>query len=119
MHKNGGIKNIKIKDRKNINILCDIHCVMVNKYWSDVEEDSVVDIFVGFEIFGDDDMLIATVVKYIDEDRKALLEIPTPINYFELIKLGINMDRIVFDMEQRFIGITDINTKLNPPITYN
>jgi hypothetical protein len=108
-----GFKNYRIKDREKIDILKDIPLCTVNKYWSDVDVDFSQEIHAGFEIYDTSGIFIASVLEYLPEKNLALLELPKPINYFDLVKLGITMDRIVFDLAQKNIGIIDEDLKLD------
>lgn len=107
------ISNFKIKDRKKIDILKYIPLCMVNKYWSNVEDDFLDTIQEGYNIHDTTGVFIAKVLKFIPEKKLALLELPNYINYFDLIVSGITMDRIVFDNCQKNIGLNSNILKLD------
>jgi len=107
----GGFKNIKIKERKNISILRDIPLFIVNKYWTTIDESFLEDIHIDYKIYDSNGLYIAKVIKILKEKKSALLEMPTKVNYFDLVKLGVGMDKIVFDLDQVYIGVFDKKIK--------
>ena len=109
-----------LKNRENIHILKDIPVCIVNKYWIKISielkeeiqfyntEPGEEPIFnIGYSIIDDDGIIVATVVDYIHSETmyedKALLKLTQPLNYFEVVKFGVDMDHIVFDYPQTWL----------------
>lgn len=101
------LRNKKIKNREDIPILKDIPVVMVDKYWIEVTKEYQEEVLnIGYKLFDEYGNHIATVIDILK--NKALLQTPIPINYFEAVRFGIDMDHIVFDQEQTWFKCQNI-----------
>ena len=75
------IRNIVIKDRKDIPILQHIPYVDVDKYWIEVNDEFKAIICDGYEVADENGFIVSTVLEYNEEENIALMKMIKPVNF--------------------------------------